>query len=207
MDDWVQIISNQWFITLSTHEITWFFFELKELWKVYYVISCYWYRVQHTYVRIMWAHVFKIFMDMMKISPKLYYYVHYLISNYLPRDQQCTMIRVIKTTVFIYTNVLFYLHLNPYISDISNIYNTDEILSLAYQTIYEHMFTDPELYHNFHVFWLHTWIIYFFFWYVEIFHLLKRWEGAGIHCKLIPDWIESTPSRILFTVNTEQNSK
>ena len=41
--------------------------------------------------------------------------------------------------------------------------------------------------------------LYFLFLsYVAIFHLLWRWEGVGIYCKLIPYWIESTPARILF---------
>ena len=32
--------------------------------------------------------------------------------------------------------------------------------------------------------------------YVEIFHLLQRWEGVEIHCRLIPNWIKSTTDLI-----------
>ena len=52
--------------------------------------------------------------------------------------------------------------------------------------------------HTFHVFLLLTWIILFFFLYVEIFYLLQIRGGVGIHFKLIPDWIKLTPFRILF---------
>ena len=40
MHDWVQILYIQWYIKTSTHEITWVCFELNELQKVYYIISC-----------------------------------------------------------------------------------------------------------------------------------------------------------------------
>ena len=35
MDDWVQILSNQWYITLSTHETTYVSCEVNKLWEVY----------------------------------------------------------------------------------------------------------------------------------------------------------------------------
>ena len=50
-----------------------------------------------------------------------------------------------------YTTV-FPLLLNQYISNISNLYNLDENLSLASQTIYDHNFSDPKLDHTFHIF-------------------------------------------------------
>ena len=90
----------------------------------------------------------------------------------------------------------FYLLSDRYISNISNIYNLDEKLSLASQTICDYMFSDTKSDHYFHIFGLRTWLIFYFFMYVAIFHLLWRYEGVGIYCKLIPDWIESTPERI-----------
>ena len=72
-------------------------------------------------------------------------------------------------------------------SNISNLYYQNLNLSLAYQTICNHMFSYPKSDHIFSHFWLRTWLIFFFFLYVEIFHLLRRWEGVVIYCKLIPD--------------------
>ena len=40
---------------------------------------------------------------------------------------------------------------------------------------------------------------FFSLFYVPIVHLIRRWGGAGIYCKLIPDWIKLTPWRILFS--------
>ena len=91
----------------------------------------------------------------------------------------------------------FYLLLNPYISNISNIYNPDKNLSLAYQTIFDHMFSDTKSDHFF-LFFCYVLGLYFFLSYVAIFHLLRIWEGVGIHCNLIPSLIESAPARILF---------
>ena len=96
------------------------------------------------------------------------------------------------------TNFLFYLCLNKFISIISNIYNPDNNICLEFQTMCVQIFSDLKLDHTFHVFWLSTCIICCLFSYVEIFHMLWRWEFVGIHCELIPDWIISTLSRILF---------
>ena len=44
-----------------------------------------------------------------------------------------------------------------------------------------------------------TYLAYIFFLsYVAIFHLLRIWEGVGMHCNFIPSLIESAPARILF---------
>ena len=88
--------------------------------------------------------------------------------------------------------------LNQYISNISNLYNPDVNLSLASQTICDHMFSYPKSDHIFSYFWLCTWFIYFFLSCVVIVHLLQIQEGAGIYCKLNPNWIKSTQARILF---------
>ena len=93
----------------------------------------------------------------------------------------------------------FSLPSNEYISNISNLYNLDINFSLASQKICEHLFSDPKLDNILSYFWLRTWIIYFFFSYVEIVYSLRRQEYVGIYCKLILYWIESTWARILFT--------
>ena len=63
----------------------------------------------------------------------------------------------------------------------------DVHLILASQTIFHHIFLDPELDHIFSYFWLCTWLIFLLFAYVVIVHLLQRREGVGIYCKFIPD--------------------
>ena len=60
--------------------------------------------------------------------------------------------RVNNKMFLFYTTVFNPLFLNPFISNISNIYNTDEGLSLAPQTICDHMFSDPKSDHTFYVF-------------------------------------------------------
>ena len=72
---------------------------------------------------------------------------------------------------------------NKYISNmsnISNIYNLDANLSLAYKKICDRMFSDPKSDNIFSYFWLRTWIIFCLFLYVVISHLLHRWGGVGI---------------------------
>ena len=67
-----------------------------------------------------------------------------------------------------------YLISNTYISNIYNIYNPDENSSLESQTIRDHMFSDRKWDHTSHVFGFSTWLIFCFFSYVDIFHLLRR---------------------------------
>ena len=131
-----------------------------------------------------------------KMLSVLYYYVHYLIYHYLPRDRQSMLTLVINNMVFILHNSIFYLSSNPYIS---NLYNLDQNLSLAYQTIRDHVFSDLKSDNTFYLFRLLAWLIYIFVFRVTIPHLVWGCEGVIIHCKLIPKWIESTPYIILFT--------
>ena len=84
--------------------------------------------------------VLKNVINATKDSMILYYYVHYLISHYLPHDLQSTPTRVINKTVLILHDIFLYLSLNPYISNVSNLYNLDQNLSLACPTICNHMF-------------------------------------------------------------------
>ena len=113
-------------------------------------------------------------------------------------DKSLSLLSIPRRFLF-YMTVFLYLRLNTYISNISNIYNTDHNSSLEYQTIWYHMFSYTKSDHNFHIFQLHTWIIFCFFLYVEIFYVIQRWEGVGIHCKLIPDWIKLDLARILIS--------
>ena len=92
----------------------------------------------------------------------------------------------------------FYLLLNQYISNIYNVYNPGVNLSLAYQIMCDHMFSDPKSDHIFSYLCLHTWFIFCFFLYLVIVHLIRRRGGVGIYCKLTPDWTISTREKILF---------
>ena len=61
--------------------------------------------------------------------------------------------RLSTTRRFLFcTKQLFSLLSNPYISNISNIYNPDKNSSLASQTICDHMFSDPKSDHTFYSF-------------------------------------------------------
>ena len=55
-----------------------------------------------------------------------------LLTNY---DHMCHQ----QDSFLFYAAILFYLRLNPFISNISNIYNPDQNMSLASQTICDHM--------------------------------------------------------------------
>ena len=126
-----------------------------------------------------------------------YYYVQFRISFYLPQDWQSTLARVKKKTVLFYTNV-FFLYFRINISQISTV-STTWIQIRAYRI---------KLYVT-TCFKVQIWIIifivlgyvpgFFSLFYVPIVHLIRRWGGAGIYCKLIPDWIKLTPWRILFS--------
>ena len=117
-----------------------------------------------------------------------YYYVHLLISEYLPRDRQITLAHVNNKTVYFTWKFCFSLLSNKYISNISNLYNHVTICFQIWSRTIIFIF-----------FWLRTLIIFCFFLYVVIVQLLWIWEGERIYCKFTPDWIESTPARILFT--------
>ena len=60
--------------------------------------------------------------------------------------------RVKNKTILFNTTVFKNLLLNKYISNISYLYNRDKHLSLAPQTICDHMFLDLKSDHNFHIF-------------------------------------------------------
>ena len=143
MYDWVHIISHQWYRTLSAHEITQFCCELNKLQEVNYVISSSWSHIQRIYVLLnkVGSLARKCYWYEKKLSSLLYYYAHSLIYHDLPRDQHIKHTCVSKNRFSFHKTVFFYLRLNPYISNISNLYNPDQNLSLAYQTICDHVFS------------------------------------------------------------------
>ena len=137
------------------------------------MISCYWFFVcciSFFYIRS--ARMLKNSINTTTKILILYYYVYCLISHYLPCDIKITLTHVINKMVLFYRTLLFYLR-----STISNIYNLHQNLSLAYQTICDHMFLDPKSDHNFHVF-LVTYFAYRYFLLVCGNFLLTSNEGS-----------------------------
>ena len=133
MDEWVHILSNQWYITLPTHGITWFVFELNKFCDMYKCIM--WSSIISIAISISkfpWIRLSRV-LTMSSIRQKchlrLYCCVHLLIYKYIPYYRQSTLTHVNNKTVLFYTIVLYFA-LNPYISNISNLYNPDENMSL-----------------------------------------------------------------------------
>ena len=141
---WVKILSNQRYRTLSTHNIKLFCCELNEPREVYYVISHSWYGDQRIYV----------FLNKVGSHDQNFHWynenIHqYCITTFIilyliiyPVIEKSHS-RVSSTRRFLfYMRVFNYLRPNPYISNISNIYNMDQKLIRAYQIICDHMFSD-----------------------------------------------------------------
>ena len=112
---------------------------------VYKFIACYlvtkenlWFDLMESWIRS--ACVLKNVIDTKKCHWWSYYFVHFLMSEYLSYYWKNMLTRVNNKTVLFNMTVLFYLPSKKYISNISNIYNPDENLSLAFQTICEHIF-------------------------------------------------------------------
>ena len=186
MYDWIQIISNQWYRTLSTHEITWVCCELNGSSREY---------ITRSHIKL---NKFGLRGKMSPMQQKCHwgYYVNLLISEYLSYSQQVKLATDGKKC---HRGVLL-IFLNQFISNISNLYNLEENLRLSYQTKRDIIFSDPESDYIFPFFFFQfrTWFIYFFFLYARMIHLLRRGECVGIYCKLITNWIESTQARIFF---------
>ena len=131
-----------------------------------YIISCFCYHVQRICI---FLHNFGLSAQKhyrydkkiikKKMSLILYYCINSLVYHYLPRDRQSTITHVIHKTVLFYLAV-FYLCLNPFIS---NIFNLDQNSSLTYQTICDRVFSYLILDYTLHVFWLRNWVIFFLF--------------------------------------------
>ena len=83
----------------------------------------------------------------------------------------------------------------------------DKNSSLASQTLCDHMFSDPKSDHTFHVFWLRTWFIYFFFLYVKISTYFE--DGKVLEYTVSRFPIDSNQLLIedYILLNTEPNSK
>ena len=116
--------------------------------------------------------------------------------------------RMSTTRRFYFTRKFcFYLLLNKYISNISNLYNPDKNLSLASQTICDHIFIDPKSDHTFHIFWSRTWLIYFSsrMWQFSIYF----WEGGVLESNVSLFPVESNrfQPQYYFPPNTEPNLK
>ena len=78
-------------------------------------------------------------------------YVNLIIYEYLSLDQQRVLARINNKNFLFYTTFVPLIS-NTYISNIPNLYSTEKNLSLAPQTICDHMFSDPKSDHNFHIF-------------------------------------------------------
>ena len=133
------------------------------------------------------AQVLKIWSIQQNCHWRSHYYIYFNISEYLPHDKQITLVHANNITVLFYRTVFIYILSNQYISNIYNIYNLDEKLSLSSQTICDHIF-QIRLRIILSIFFGYVTLLYFFS-YVEIFHLLWRGGGVGIYYKLILNWI------------------
>ena len=112
MDDWILILSNKRYRTLSTNEITWLL--TKRIIK-------------------------RSKMSLMKQKCHWRYCVNFLISKCTSLNWQShTFNRWIENFID-----GFYRFLNQYISNISNIYNSNVNMSLASQTKCDNMISDP----------------------------------------------------------------
>ena len=104
---------------------------------------------------------------------RLYYCNHFLIYQYLHHDfiknsHTCRRFLFYTKVLFFFTSESIYLKYPKFLQ-------FRRKLSLAPQTICEHMFSDLNSDHTFHVFWLHVWFIYFPS-FVAIVHLFWVWN-------------------------------
>ena len=63
---------------------------------------------------------------------------------------------------FLHCSFFFFMFESIYLKYLKSL-QSGKKLSLASLKICDHMFSDPDLDHTFHVFWLHTWIVFCFF--------------------------------------------
>ena len=164
-------------------------FDIVLLRIIYYLVSCNpeYGRLTCSKMSLMWQN----------FHFQSYYYVNFLISQYLPCDLKITIARVIINTVLFYTTVFFSAFESIYLKYIKSLQSGWKFEPSISNDVWPHVFrSEVGLY--FPYFWLRIWLIFCFFLYVTIFHLLRRREGIGIYCKLITYWIESNLSRILL---------
>ena len=133
----------------------------------------------------------------------LYYFIHFLISQSAPHYRQNTLTHANKKTVFI-SHKKKSLISNIYLS---YLYDLNINLSLASQTICEHMLSYPKLDHNFHIFgciiglYIFSYCMWKLYTYFEDGKLLKLTVGWFlIESNQLQPWY-------YFLTNTELNSK
>ena len=138
---WVQILFNQWYITLLSHDIIWVCCEVNKLRKVYYVIPRYQYHVQRIYVYgIRLDRLLKDIIDTIKISSKVVILGSFPNILIYTHDWKITLTHVNNKTGFQFSRQFcFSLLSKPYISNISNLKNPDKNLSLWFQTMCDHI--------------------------------------------------------------------
>ena len=125
---------------------------------------------------------------MTKISLNFYYYVHSLIYYYLTLDRQIILSNGIRpSTRRFYFTQQFFIYFQIRISQISRSLQSRKKMTICVQIRSRIILS-----------MVFGYILGLIGLYTVIFHLLRGWGGVGIHCKLIPDLIESTPSKILF---------
>ena len=187
MNDWIQILSNQWYRTLSIHDITRIHCELNGLSRAYIARS-------HVHLNMVGSR------DKISSIEKKYhqrYHINFCISKYLYYDQQYRLMIDVTGLLSIklkyYWRVLsifesWYLKfqkIRTYIWAEHRKWNVTILFQIWSRIIYLHIFQ-----------W-RTWFILFFL-YVVIIHLLRRVEGVEIYCKFIPFWTKLTRAHILF---------
>ena len=123
-----------------------------------------------------------------------WYHVNLLISEYISRYQKRMLaIDAKKITLMVFSNFK-----SIYLKHVKSLQSGRKIEFSISNDMWPHVFRSEVGLYIF-IFWLHTCFILCFLLYVVIFHLIRRRGFVGIYRKLIPDWIESTRARILFT--------
>ena len=144
----IQILSDQWYRTLPTHDITWVCCELNGLSREY---------ITRSHVNLNKVVLCGKISLMLKMC-HWRYYVDLLISKYLSYSWQVTL-AIDRTDISMLDFVDF---LNEYMSNISNIYNPNVTLSSVSQTKCDNMFSYPKSDHIFSYFSV-MYLIYIFF--------------------------------------------
>ena len=133
MDDWIQILSNQWYITLSTHEIIWACCELNRLSRE---------RIKCSHVNLNKVGSGGQYLSMQqkfhwryakKSSTVLHKFPPIWISILESINHTCNLWKKISS-------MLLLIFPDQYISNISNIYNHNVNMSLASKMKCDNMF-------------------------------------------------------------------
>ena len=110
-----------------------------------------------------------------KFHQRLYYYIWFLIYQYLPPDWQRTLMRVNNKKFLFYTTVLFLLTFKSiYLKFLIFLQSGQKLEPRISNDMWPHVFR-YEVVSYFPFFCLRTWIIFCFLSYVKIVHLLKIW--------------------------------